>query len=109
MRGIVVLVALLVTGCFQKDASMQPTPADRTPSIGQVTTQLRTNWERCLVEAYGSTRRQTNDRNAAAESAFQSCATEESSLLLLQARINMPPEVHAGLRYRTKQQLLAIQ
>ena len=74
----------------------------------QLATELQAKWKHCLGESYRITRTQTPNRNAAAEMAFQSCATEENSLHALNAQFGVNPQLLANLRYRIKQTLMGL-
>jgi hypothetical protein len=75
LAGIVFL-----TGC----SSPPPPPAARQPSNdAAIADQLQDRWNQCLSQSYQITRTKTDDKNAAAEMAFQDCQTEEQDLASL--------------------------
>jgi hypothetical protein len=45
-----------------------------------VSQQFQKDWERCVNASYDVNRKQIPDKNAAAERAFASCATEEDQM-----------------------------
>lgn len=45
-----------------------------------ISQQFQKVWERCVDASYQVTRQQSADKNAAAEQAFASCATEEDQM-----------------------------
>jgi hypothetical protein len=45
-----------------------------------ISRQFQKNWERCVDASYQVIQQQTEDKNAAAEQAFASCATEEDQM-----------------------------
>jgi hypothetical protein len=80
MRRAVALVTVAVlSGCT---TSTQPGPQSSPASSMQsvVTRKLQNSWGKCLTSSYGFTVKQTPNKNAAAEMALQSCATEEQAL-----------------------------
>jgi hypothetical protein len=91
-------VAGTVAGC-QTEA--QQAPAESTVvTIGKT---LRANWDRCLAQSFAVTRQQTPDKSAAAEMAFQSCATEEQLLARFTVGRGVEPEIFLAAKARTKQ------
>jgi hypothetical protein len=56
-----------------------------TPSFAQESTlspvrRAQNHWDRCLEESYRIARKNNEDKNLAAEVAFQACASEENEL-----------------------------
>jgi len=71
-------VVVLLVGC-----GLPPPPAPpprETSSMGAVAAQIQDRWNECLTQSYQITRTKTDDKNAAAEMAFQDCQTEEQDL-----------------------------
>jgi hypothetical protein len=90
-----------------------PYPADPPkPNPGAETgRRLGERWTDCLASSFKIARTQFTDKNAAAESAFQACATEEQALyqfygLLVGAANNGP--LLAAAKVRLKQQMIAM-
>jgi PBP1b-binding outer membrane lipoprotein LpoB len=71
--------ALLLAGC---SAAPQPAPQPvaAAPDTTNVTRKLQNHWAQCLEPSYKAARAKTTDKNAAAEMAFQACASEEADL-----------------------------
>jgi PBP1b-binding outer membrane lipoprotein LpoB len=72
-------VALLLAAC---SAAPQPAPqlVAAAPDTTNVTRKLQNHWAQCLEPSYKAARAKTIDKNAAAEMAFQACASEEQDL-----------------------------
>ena len=72
-------VALLLVACT---AAPQPAPqaVAAAPDTTNVTRKLQNHWAQCLEPSYRTARTKTPDKNAAAEMAFQACASEEQDL-----------------------------
>ena len=71
-------LALAFAGCT---AAPQPAPpATTAPDTTSVTRKLQNHWAQCLEPSYKAARAKTPDKNAAAEMAFQACASEEQDL-----------------------------
>jgi hypothetical protein len=84
-----IAVALLPT-CT---AAPQPTP-QTAPTASNTTIiirKLQNHWHQCLEQSYRTTRAKTLDKNAAAEMAFQECASEEQDLASF-SNVNIPPQ-----------------
>ena len=82
MRRAVALVTVAVlSGCTTShQPGPQPSPGTSSPTQSVVTRKLQNRWGKCLTSSYGFTVKQTPNKNAAAEMALQSCATEEQAL-----------------------------
>jgi hypothetical protein len=89
-RLIVTIAAALLGGC-----TVAPQPAPHAPAAADpagttnITRKLENQWNQCLEQSYqhwlsdqshGTARKRTPDKNAAAEMAFQACASEEQDL-----------------------------
>jgi hypothetical protein len=79
LRGALLLCAISLAGCAPPPASTPNTSAlgARKMAISQ---QFQKDWERCVNASYRVIQQQTADKNAAAERAFASCATEEDQM-----------------------------
>src|SRR6516164_1537310 len=102
LRLVVTIAAALLAGCT---AAPQPAPrasADTTNS----TRKLENQWNQCLEQSYRTARKTTPDKNAAAETAFQKCASEEQDLdLFIMTEVHAPsPMPH--LKEETKRLLV---
>lgn len=75
-----------------------PQSAPRTDMTG-VTRRLQNSWHRCLERSYQVTSKQTPDKNAAAEMAFQSCASEEADLASLPYSSMLMPHLKAETKH----------
>jgi len=51
---------------------------------GDLVSKRENNWTACLWSSFAVQKRETKDKNLAAERAFQSCKTEEEELLSLE-------------------------
>ena len=97
------LFALLV-GCAVSPPPPQPIAS---PDFGDVTRKLQNNWGRCLNGSYPAARKQTQDKNAAAELAFQACAAEEQDLAAwVHLQIPYAPSPMPHLKAGMKQELI---
>ena len=101
-RLVVTIAAALLAGCT---AAPQPAPrasADTTNS----TRKLENQRNQCLEQSYRTARKTTPDKNAAAETAFQKCASEEQDLdLFIMTEVHAPsPMPH--LKEETKRLLV---
>src|SRR5215207_5785760 len=84
-------------------AESLPQVAQDVPSIAEsAVRKLRANWDRWLEQAFSVTRRQTSDKSAAAELAFQSCATEEQLLARFVIGRGATPQMFLAIKARTK-------
>jgi len=86
MRGWCGLVCcLLAAGCTaQRQAVPEPVRQNTAaPDTTNVTRKLQNHWHQCLEESYRNAKTRTPDKNAAAEMAFQACASEEQDLTFI--------------------------
>lgn len=85
-----VIVAVALAGCVAA-----PTPGPQPvagPDTTRITTRkLQNHWGGCLEQSYRSALRKTDDKNAAAEMAFQACASEEQDLISF-TNVGIPPQ-----------------
>jgi hypothetical protein len=106
-RLFVLLGVALLAGCT---AAPQQTPRSAqvaAPDTTNVTRKLQNHWSRCLQQSYQEARAKTSDKNAAAETAFQACASEEQDLAsFTQTQIPHAPSPMPALRAGVKQQLI---
>ncbi len=95
---------MLLVGCTVSPPPPQPVAS---PDLtGDLTRKLQNNWGRCLNGSYPIARKQTPDKNAAAELAFQACATEEQDLASwVHSQIPYAPSPMPGLKRAMKQEL----
>jgi hypothetical protein len=82
MRHAVALVTVaLLSGCTTSpQPGPQASPGTLSPTLSVATRKLQNRWGKCLTSSYGITVKQTPNKNAAAEMAFQACSTEEQAL-----------------------------
>jgi hypothetical protein len=78
-RSLLLLCAISLAGCAPR-----PAPSPDTSAMGArkmaISQQFQKDWERCVDASYQVIQKQTADKNAAAERAFASCATEEDQM-----------------------------
>jgi hypothetical protein len=79
MKRLFVILALGLAACGSGQRPSPPSAIHYTDTT-QITVRLENSWLRCLNQAYAYTHKQTEDRNAAAELAFEDCAAEEQDL-----------------------------
>jgi hypothetical protein len=60
---------------------------------------MQNSWHRCLEKSYQITAKQTRDKSAAAEMAFQSCAAEEQDLASLPYSGLLMPHLKAETKH----------
>jgi hypothetical protein len=78
LHGTLLLCVISLAGCAPSPTSSDTSAMDaRKMAISQ---QFQKDWERCVDASYQVTQQQTADKNAAAERAFASCATEEDQI-----------------------------
>jgi hypothetical protein len=77
LRRALLLCAISLAGCAPRPALISPDTSARKMAISQ---QFQKDWERCVNASYQVIQQQTADKNAAAERAFGSCATEEDQM-----------------------------
>ncbi len=83
------LFCLLAAGCTaQQHAAPEPV---RQNIAAPDTTNVTNHWHQCLEESYRNSRTRTPDKNAAAEMAFQACASEEQDLTAF-TNARIPPQ-----------------
>ena len=107
LRLVVTIAAALLAGC-----TAAPQPAPRAPASAADsaditnTRKLENQWNQCLEQSYRTARKTTPDKNAAAETAFQKCASEEQDLdLFIMTEVHAPsPMPH--LKEETKRLLV---
>ena len=79
LRRALLFCAISLAGC-----APQPVLSPDTSAIGArkmaISQQFQKDWERCVDTSYEVIQQQTADKNAAAERAFASCATEEDQM-----------------------------
>jgi hypothetical protein len=75
-------------------------------SVAGSVKRVQDRWMQCLKSSFQINRKQTPDPNAAAEMAFQACATEEDELWTMSAAVGVPRSSFAGLKSATKQVLI---
>jgi hypothetical protein len=113
--SLVLIMLLMVAGCAPSESFEQASARDGAPSpaasqkpdaVTERTKALQQAWFACLRTSYPIAKTQTPDKNAAAEIAFQSCATEEQAILayfaLFDGQFLFPP-----LKARTKSELIS--
>jgi hypothetical protein len=89
--GLIVLASLVI---FAATAFAQ--------STGDLTKAMQDRSMRCLKESYQVRKKQTPDRNAAAEMALQACLTEEDELWTYFEQAGVPRSVFVHLKAATK-------
>jgi hypothetical protein len=67
-------------GCTPRPAPISPDTSATGARKMAISQQFQKDWERCVDASYQVIRQQTADKNAAAERAFASCATEEDQM-----------------------------
>jgi hypothetical protein len=80
LRRALLLCAISLAGCAPRPAPISPDTSaigDRKMAVSQ---QFQKDWSRCVDASYQVIQQQTADKNAAAERAFASCATEEDQM-----------------------------
>jgi hypothetical protein len=80
LRRALLLCAISLAGCAPRPAPISPDTSaigDRKMAVSQ---QFQKDWARCVDASYQVIQQQTADKNAAAERAFASCATEEDQM-----------------------------
>jgi hypothetical protein len=75
-------------------------------STGDLTKAMQDRWMRCLKESYQVRKKQTPDRNAAAEMALRACSTEEDELWTYSEQAGVPRNIFIHLKAATKQVLI---
>jgi hypothetical protein len=73
----------LLVGCAAAPQPGSTTQPAASPDTASITERLENNWTRCLDQSYRVTRTRTPDKNAAVETAFQACSSEERDLVSL--------------------------
>ena len=81
-RLVVTIAAALLAGCTAapQPALRAPASAGDSTDMTNITRKLENQWNQCLEQSYRTARKTTPDKNAAAEMAFQTCASEEQDL-----------------------------
>jgi hypothetical protein len=79
LRQVLLLCAVSVAGCAPERTPSPDTSAMRARKLA-ISQQFQKDWERCVSASYQVTQHQTADKNAAAEQAFASCASEEDQM-----------------------------
>ena len=107
-RLVVTIAAALLAGCT---AAPQPAPgapasAADSADITSSTRKLENQWNQCLEQSYRTARKTTPDKNAAAEMAFQTCASEEQDLDLFIMTEAHAPSPMPHLKEETKRLLV---
>jgi len=77
LRRAFLLCAISVASCAPQPDSDTSEMSARKLAIGK---QFQKEWEQCVDASYKVTQQSTPDKNAAAEQAFASCATEEDQM-----------------------------
>ncbi len=76
--------ALLLCVVSLAGCAPRPAPSPDTSAMGArklaISQQFQKDWQRCVDASYQVVQQQTADKNAAAERAFASCATEEDQM-----------------------------
>jgi len=80
LRRALLLCAISLAGCAPEPAETSPDTSAMSARKLAISKQFQNDWERCVDASYQVTRQQTADKNAAAERAFASCATEEDQM-----------------------------
>jgi hypothetical protein len=101
------LCLVVLSSCSQQPQQSLSAYHPPEPTLSEITHRVGENWRRCVFESYNTTRIQNSNRNAAAEMAFQSCATEEAAVVALGNSMGIGPNTVIAIRARLKQQLLS--
>jgi acyl-CoA reductase-like NAD-dependent aldehyde dehydrogenase len=80
LRRAFLRCVIILAGCAPRPASMSPDAAAMSARKLAISQQFQKDWERCVDASYKVIQQQTADKNAAAERAFASCATEEDQM-----------------------------
>ena len=88
----------MLASCAAPDHPPQSTVRPDTNSTG-ITRRLQNSWHRCLEQSYRVTRAQAQDKNAAAEMAFQACSSEEGDLASLPYAAPFMPHPRAETKH----------
>ena len=78
LRWALLLCAISLGGCAPRPVS--PDTSAMSARKMAISQQFQKDWQRCVDASYQVTQQQTADKNAAAERAFASCATEEDQM-----------------------------
>ena len=78
--GAILLCAIGAFGCAPQSTSTTSDTAAMSARKVAISKQFQNDWIRCVNASFQVTQHQTPDKNAAAERAFASCATEESQM-----------------------------
>jgi hypothetical protein len=100
VKHVVILVALAAAACVSgctaaPQSAPQTAAADRT----NLTRKLQNAWHRCLEQSYQTTVKQTPDKNAAAEMAFNACSSEEKDLASLPYSALLMPHLKSETKH----------
>ena len=98
LRLLALFVIPALVGCSAAPEPAQQTARVAAPDRRNVTRKLQNHWSECLNQSYRNARADMPDKNAAAETAFAACASEEQDL---ESFVNMqvPPEF-SGIPHR---------
>jgi hypothetical protein len=80
LRRALLLSAISLAGCAPQPAPISPDTSAMRARKMAISQQFQKDWERCVDASYQVIQQQTADKNAAAERAFASCATEEDQM-----------------------------
>jgi len=80
LTSVALLLLLCPVGCAQRPASTSPDASAISARKMAIDVQFQKDWSQCVDSSYQVTSLQTADKNAAAERAFASCATEEQQM-----------------------------
>jgi len=83
LRRALLLCAISLAGCAPEPAPVSPDTSAMRARKMAIDQQFQKDWERCVDASYQVIQQQTADKNAAAERAFASCATEEDQMTSL--------------------------
>ena len=75
-------------------------------SAEESTKKIQDRWIRCLKDSYQIYLKQTSDRNAAAETAFRACITDEEELSAYGSQAGVPRSSFDALKSTIKQGLV---
>jgi hypothetical protein len=90
------------------EPAMPPAPAVQQPSpVAENFRRMKEAWATCLHSSFSISRTQVADKNAAAESAFQACTTEEQVLLSYAQMMEVSQPLVFALKARLKSEMVA--
>ena len=80
LRRALLLCAISLAGCAPRPAPISPDTSAMGARKMAISQQFQKDWKGCVNASYQVIQQQTADKNAAAERAFASCATEEDQM-----------------------------